>query len=101
MHDHHMPCPADTPAGIHVVVQAQCEQITQAELLIHHKVLARCLHEHLPVPVTHGWVMQILQITRVARVSKSTPASSITAWQARPVLLCTRSCQLLKQPQAD
>jgi hypothetical protein len=48
------------PACIHIVVQPECEKVSQAELFIHDKVLARSLHEHLPVTVAHRWVVQVL-----------------------------------------
>jgi hypothetical protein len=63
-----MPCSSanevnqqDPPAGIHIVVQLQCQQVTQAELLVHDKVLAGGLHQHLPVAVPHGRVVQVLE----------------------------------------
>jgi hypothetical protein len=57
MHQNHH----HVPASINIVVQFKCQQIPQAELLIHNKVLARGFHQHLPVAATHGGMMQVLQ----------------------------------------
>lgn len=54
----------DSLARVFKVVQSQSQEVTQAELLIHDKVLAGCLHQHLPVPVPHCRLVQVLQVVQ-------------------------------------